>query len=293
MSKSRVALLGLGIMGTGMAGRLLGAGFPLAIYNRSKEKTQPFAKDGAAIANTPREAAAGANIIISMVADDVASRSVWLGENGALAGATANTVLIEASTLTVGWIKELAAAAAKHNCELLDAPVTGTKPHAAAGELVFLVGGSEKAVEIARPVLSVLGREINHLGPTGSGSMMKLINNFVCGVQAASMAEAVSMIQASGLNREKAVSILSNGAPGSPLVKAVVTRTSTKDPTVNFTLRLMAKDVGYAISEGAHENIDLQTAAGALTVLKKAIAAGYGERDFSAVLESNASVRTQ
>ena len=100
-----------------------------------------------------------------MVADDVASRGVWLGDNGALAGATRGAVLIECSTLTVGWIKELAAAAGQRGCELLDAPVTGTKPHAASGELSFLVGGSDAALAAAQPVLAVLGREIIHLGP--------------------------------------------------------------------------------------------------------------------------------
>src|SRR5437879_5900806 len=146
MSKPRVALLGLGIMGSGMAGRLLGTDFPLSIYNRSREKTKPFADAGAYLASSPREAAARAGIVISMVADDVASRRVWLGEDGALAGALPGTVLIESSTLTLGWIKELASTAAQRGCDLLDAPVTGSKPHAESGELLFLVGGSEKAL---------------------------------------------------------------------------------------------------------------------------------------------------
>jgi len=131
-------------MGSGMAGRLLSANFPLSIYNRSREKAKPLADAGAYLAGSPREAAARAEIVISMVADDVASRGVWLGESGALLDAAPSTVLIESSTLTVGWIKELAAAAAQRGCELLDAPVTGSKPHAESGQLLFLVGGSRK-----------------------------------------------------------------------------------------------------------------------------------------------------
>ena len=192
-------------MGAGMAGRLLSANFPLAVYNRNREKAKPFADAGAFLASSPREAAAQSEIVISMVADDVASRSVWLGENGALAGASSGAVLIESSTLSVSWIRELAVAAAQRGCELLDAPVTGTKPHAAAGELLFLVGGSEKALATARPVLAVLGRDVVHLGPNGSGALLKLINNFLCGVQAASLAEATSLIEAGGLDREKAL----------------------------------------------------------------------------------------
>ena len=106
MSKSRIAFLGLGIMGSGMAHRLLSAGFPLTVYNRNPERSKAFA-DSASVAASPKEAASRADIVISMVADDAASKSMWLGESGALAGAAKNSVLIESSTLSVGWIKEL------------------------------------------------------------------------------------------------------------------------------------------------------------------------------------------
>lgn len=273
-------------MGSGMAGRVLSADFPLTVYNRNREKAAPFASAGATVAGTPREAASKAEIILSMVADDVASRGVWLGENGALAGAARGSVLIECSTLSVTWIKELAAAAAQRGCELLDAPVTGTKPHAAAGELSFMIGGSEAAIATAKPVLSVLGHAIIHLGPTGSGSLMKLINNFMCGVQAASLAEAESLIAAGGINREQALAILMNGAPGSGIVKRAAERVAANDFTPNFTLRLMAKDLSYAIDEATHRGRSLQTASSALAVFKDAIAKGYGDQDFSAVVKS-------
>src|SRR5215472_5261418 len=146
MSKPSVAILGLGIMGSGMARRLLSAGFPLTIYNRNPEKCAPFAKDGATALATPREAASRSEIIISMVANDDASRDIWLGERGALAGAAANSLLVECSTLSASWIHELATKAAEHRCRFLDAPVTGTRPHAASGELTFLVGGSADVV---------------------------------------------------------------------------------------------------------------------------------------------------
>jgi 3-hydroxyisobutyrate dehydrogenase len=269
-----------------MAGRLLSSGFPLAVYNRNKEKAAALGTAGATVAGSPREAASGAEFIISMVADDVASRGVWSGQNGALAGATRGAVLIECSTLTVGWIKELASAAAKRGCELLDAPVTGTKPHAANGELSFLVGGSEVTLAAARPVLSVLGREITHLGPTGSGSLLKLINNFMCGVQAASLAEAESMIAAGGLDLEKSLAVLTHGAPGSGLVKRAAERAFANDFTPNFPLHLMAKDLGYAINQASHFGQKLTTASSALAIFKDAIAKGYGDQDFSAVIKS-------
>ncbi len=122
-----------------------------------------------------------------------------------------------------------------------------------------------------------------HLGPVGSGSLMKLINNFVCGVQAASFAEAVSMIDAGDLDRAKAVSILTGGAPGSGIVKRIADRMAADDFTPNFALRWMAKDIAYAQGDASKKGISLQTAAAALSVFQRAIAEGYGDEDFSAV----------
>jgi 3-hydroxyisobutyrate dehydrogenase len=286
MPKPRVAILGLGNMGAGMANRLLSTPFPLIVYNRNPERAAQFARAGTAVANSPREAAASADIVISMVADDDASRFVWLGEEGALSGASKSAVLIECSTLTVGWVRELAAMAEKQGCQFLDAPVTGSKTQAASGELLFLVGGSAAALEKARAVLAVLGRDVVHLGPVGSGAYLKLINNFVCGVQAASFAEAASMIRATGLDMEKAQAVLTNGAPGSPLVKTISARAAANDPTVNFSLRLMAKDLRYAIEDARRIGLSLHTAASALEVLQRAIAGGYGEKDLSAIIAS-------
>jgi 3-hydroxyisobutyrate dehydrogenase len=272
-------------MGTGMAGRVLTAGFPLAVYNRNPEKTAPFAKAGAFIARTPRDAAARADIIITMLADDNASRDVWLDkETGALAAAASGTWLVESSTASVQWIHELAAAAKQHDCELLDAPVTGSKPQAAAGELLFLVGGSAEALAAVRPVLAVMSRDILHLGPTGSGATLKLINNFLCGVQAASVAEAMALVTASGLHREKSIAMLAAGAPGSPLLKVITSRAAANDFTPNFVLRLMAKDLTYAREEGQRHGIAMSTATPAIADFQKAIAAGYGDKDFSAVI---------
>src|ERR1019366_10507071 len=137
MNKPHIAFFGLGIMGSGMARRLLINGFPLTVFNRNAEKSKSFAADGAQVAASPREAASRAEVIISMVADDNASRSLWLGENGALADANPGIVCIESSTVTVNWVRELAAAVVAKKCELLDAPVTGSKTHAASGELNF------------------------------------------------------------------------------------------------------------------------------------------------------------
>ena len=280
-----VAFLGLGVMGSGMAERLVATGASALVWNRRRERAGPIVAKGARLAASPREAAAGAEAIVSMVADDRASRAVWLGADGALAGASPGAVLIESSTISPVWCEELASAAAAKGCEFLDAPVTGSKTQAASGELRFLVGGSREALERARPVLQAMGREIVHLGPTGAGARMKLINNFVCGIQAAALAEAVALIEGVGLDSTRALSILANGAPGSPLVNAVGPRMVKPDYTVNFALALMHKDLSYSIAEAERVGVPLRTAERARELYTAAIAQGLGESDFSAVIE--------
>jgi 3-hydroxyisobutyrate dehydrogenase len=284
-SKPRVAILGLGIMGGGMAGRLLGEQFPTTVYNRSRQKAEPLAAMGAKVCASAREAAAGAEVVIAMLADDKASKNVWLGSDGALAGAAPGTILIESSTISPGWVCELAAAASARGCELLDAPVTGSKPQAAAGQLLFLVGGSDAALERVRPVLAVLSRDIVHLGPVGSGALVKLINNFVCGVQAVAIAEALALIERTSLDPAKTLAVLTEGAPGSPMVKLLCKRMTARDFSPNFPLKLMAKDLKYALDEGAARSIPLATATAAMQTMRRAIEAGLGDEDFSAVVE--------
>ena len=280
-----VAILGLGTMGAGMASNLLKAGFSLAVYNRTPAKAQALVSAGARLALTPANAAKGASIIIGMLADDAASREVWTGKDGALGGISQGTILIESSTVSPAWIAELAGLAAKHGAELLDAPVTGSRIQAETGQLTFLVGGSEKALKAATPALQSMSKQIVLLGPVGSGAEMKLINNFLCGVQVASLAEGLTWIERSGLNREQELSVLKSGAPGSPLLSTISERMVNQDYAVNFLLRLMTKDLAYAHAEAANCGVDLATAGVARGLFESAIASGFGEEDMAAVIE--------
>ncbi|HEX5689775.1 MAG TPA: NAD(P)-binding domain-containing protein, partial [Roseiflexaceae bacterium] len=158
----KVALLGLGTMGAGMADNLLKAGFPLAVYNRTRAKAAPLAAKGARVADTPREAANGADIVIGMVGDDVASRAIWLGEDGALAGAPEGAVMVECSTLSLEWVRQLAAQVAARGMAFLDSPVAGSKDAAEAGQLKLMVGGESAALERARPALEAFSQRIFH-----------------------------------------------------------------------------------------------------------------------------------
>ena len=291
MANTPIALLGLGTMGSGMAANLLKAGFPLAVYNRTRSKAEPLAASGARIADTPAEAVNGAHVILAMLSDDDASRAAWLGEHGALAAAAPGSVLIESSTVSPAWIAELGAAARSRGLDLLDAPVTGSRMQADAGQLIFLVGGPEAALATATPVLQAISKDIIHLGPAGSGATMKLINNFLCGVQIASLAEGLAWIERTGLDRDKALAILKNGAPGSPLLAGLSARMIAQDYTVNFLLRLMSKDLEYAHAAAAETGVDLRTAATARELFETAAAEGFGEQDMASVVAPHSAAK--
>jgi 3-hydroxyisobutyrate dehydrogenase len=280
---TKIAFLGLGIMGGGMAARLVAAGFDVTVYNRDPAKTKGF-QGKARIAANAADAAAGADIVFAMLSDDRASRALWL-DGGALGAARSGAVLVECSTLSLDWGRQLAAAAAAKGCSLVDAPVTGSKVQAAEGALKFLVGGAEDAVETARPAFAAMGSEVIRMGPPGSGITMKLVNNFLCGVQVASLAEALTMAERAGLDVEQARGVLMNGAPGSPLLKLIAARIAARDYTPNFFTALMAKDLGYAADEAKALGLELASATAARNRFLAAAEAGYGEQDMASVIE--------
>lgn len=282
----KVAFLGLGTMGSGMAARLLKAGFPLTVWNRGGERSERLRQQGAAVAASPRDAAANADVVIGMVADDRASRSVWTGDAGALAGLKPGAVAIECSTLSPSWVLELADLVDARDAAFLDAPVTGSKPQAASGEILFLVGGDADVLDDVREVLRPMSRDAVHMGPVASGARMKLVNNFMSAVQTVSLAEALAFSEACGLDRVAAMGVISNGAPGSPLVKTVGARMMAGDYAVNFLLSLMRKDVGYAFDEAQRHGVNLSMAAATRELFDAAIKAGLGDKDFAAVAES-------
>ncbi len=151
--------------------------------------------------------------------------------------------------------------------------------------MAFGVGGSAAALERARPVLAAMGRSVVHVGPTGSGALVKLINNFLCGVQAASLAEALVLIERAGLDSDTVTQVLANGAPGSPLVKTLLPRMTARDYAPNFHLSLMSKDLAYSLKEAERQGVHLATARAALDAFERGVTAGRGQDDFSAVIE--------
>jgi len=282
----KVTLMGLGAMGSGMAHRLLDARFDLTVFNRSPERTKRLLEAGAILAATPREATQNAEIVICIVADDIASRATWLGPDGALSNVKPGTILIESSTLTPRWVCELAAEAAKRDCDFLDAPVTGSKPQAEAGQLVFLIGGDATVLDRARPVLKAMSRDIRYFGPTSSGAKVKLLNNLLNGIQVSSFAEMLSLAERMDIDVNAAAEFISNSAPGSPIVKIALQRMIESEFTPNFSVSLMAKDLSYAIAESVSLSVDMPITNAAKKVYETAIAEGLGAKDFCSVIET-------
>ena len=283
--KPLVAVLGLGTMGSGMARRLLEAGYEAKLFNRSPERYKSFKDSGAVLCKSPAEAATGADIVISMVSDDLVSRSLWQGPQGALSTAAAGAVLVECSTLSLDWVQELENLAKARGCRFLDAPVTGSKDQAESGKLKFLVGGDAETIAAIAPVLSVMSVEIVPLGPVGSGTTLKLVNNFLCGAQIAALAEGLAVLDRHGLNQNVALAVLMKGAVGSPLLQTIMARVASDDFTPNFSVSLIEKDLSYAINEGAKVGVDLSSAEAARSRFQQANAAGLGERDIASLVK--------
>ena len=284
-AKQSVALLGLGTMGSGMAGNLIKSGFPLTVWNRTRAKAEPLAAKGAMVAESPAAAAKNAAVVISMLSDDDASRAAWLGQDGALAAMPVGSIAIECGTLSPGWISGLLTAITARNLRMVEAPVTGSRAQAEAAQLNFLVGADKETLAAVAPVLRCMSKEILHLGPAGSGTQMKLINNFLCVVQIASFAEAFAWIERTQLQRNVALDFLKRGAPGSGILSTMSQRMTERTYDVNFLLGLMAKDIRYAQGAAAQLGINLSTSTAVEELFRKAQAQGYGEKDMSAVVE--------
>jgi 3-hydroxyisobutyrate dehydrogenase len=283
----RIALVGLGAMGSGMAANWLKKGFALSVYNRSREKAEPLIAQGARVTETPRDAAAGADIVLSVVADNNASRAVWLGERGVLASAKPGAVLIESSTLTPDWVRELADKARAQGCDFLDAPLGGSKPAAAAGQLVFFVGGEAAALDRARPALEAVGAKINHLGAVGAGATWKLINNMMVAVEVSLLAEALVLAEKAGFDVNQAGDLIASAGVASPVIQTKVPRmVEQRFGDTDFALRHMLKDADYAIALGKRVGMSLALLPVAANLFRLGEAKGLGSDDLAAVVKA-------
>src|SRR5688500_14067569 len=234
----RIAFLGLGNMGAGMAARLLTAQHNVAVYNRTRAKAERLERLGARVAASPREAAHNADVIIGMTADDESSRHMWLGEAGALSAANAPDALaIECSTLSHDWVLDLARQVRARGFRYVDAPVTGLPDAAAAGTLTLLVGADPADLDAARPVFASLATRVLHFGAVGQGTVYKLMVNLLGAVQIASAAEGLALAERAGLDMKLVADAVASGQAASPQEVRYVRRFFAGDQpdTVNFS----------------------------------------------------------
>ncbi len=248
---ARVAMIGLGRMGSGMAGRLLAAGHEVVVANRTPARADALVDAGAVLAATPAEASAGAAAAIVMVSDDEASRGVWGGPDGALAGLPSGAFAIECSTVSAPRVRELARAAGEAGLRYIDAPVTGgSRKRQQPGELTLLVGADPPTSSGRSVFLEPLAEQILHFGPVGAGNAYKLIVNLIGAVQIAGVAEGLALAERAGLDLDKVVAALALGQAASPQVVRNSRRMAASDHGENvvFSGRLRRKDAAYAMA---------------------------------------------
>src|SRR5882757_4773245 len=246
---TRVAFIGLGRMGHGMAGRYLEAGFKVAVWNRSKAKAKDLIARGAQWATSPEDAAIDADAVVTMVADDEASRAVWLTRDGAAANMKAGTLAIECSTVSHQHALDMAREMNGRGLIYIDSPVTGLPDAAASGKLTLLVGADPADLERARPFLLPLSSTIRHFGAVGTGTVYKLINNLMGAIQIAGIAEGLAIAEQAGLDMELVLEALETGVAASPQVVRHSKRMAARNfAGATFTAALRHKDAAYAVA---------------------------------------------
>jgi 3-hydroxyisobutyrate dehydrogenase-like beta-hydroxyacid dehydrogenase len=283
----KVAFVGTGRMGAAMVGRITGAGFPVTIYNRTREKADTVGSEtGAQVATTAREAVAGADVVLVSLADDAAVRSTYGGPDGLVAGLTDGAVVADTSTVSPATPRALDADVRAAGGLLLDTPVSGSVPTVEQGRLTVMAGGDASALDRIRPVFGPIAARVVHLGAIGAGATMKLAVNSIVHALNVALSEALVLAERSGIDRETAYDVIAGSAAGAPFVD--YKRSAFLDPAgtpVAFALELVAKDLDLAAALAA----DAGAAGGQLAanreVVAAAIRAGFGAADLSAVAE--------
>jgi len=286
--KQRIAFLGLGNMGAAMAGRLIEAGYPVSVYNRTAAKAKPLVKRGATLAATPREAAEGASVIFAMLADDRASREVWLGRQGAMKATLAKKAwAVECSTLSHGWIKTLAKKVETRGVRFVDCPVTGIPSQAANGELTLFLGCDKQDIAVLKPVFRPISNRLIHFGPIGSANAYKLLVNLMGSIQIGALAEALVMGERAGLDLKQMAAAICLGAAASPQVvrNAAAMRDRHHDRKIVFSGTLRLKDTLYGLGLARRYGFDARLGKAAVRVLREMQEAGLGGQNESKIID--------
>jgi 3-hydroxyisobutyrate dehydrogenase-like beta-hydroxyacid dehydrogenase len=282
-----VAFLGLGIMGSRQAANLVRAGHQVTVWNRTRAKADAFAAEHrATVAATPREAAAAADVVISMVVDGAQVAEVLLAEpDGAVHGARPGAVFVDMTTIAPSQTRAIGAELAERGVRFVDAPVTGSSPKAEAGTLTIMVGGDAADIEHVRPLFEAMGSLIVHAGELGQGEMVKLISNSVAAANAATLAQALVAGRATGCDLDALIEVMANGSGGSAMLDLKARPMLERDFSTLFKLEHMLKDVRLCLEEAQAAGVPFPAAATVRDLLAAGMGRGLGEADFAAVLE--------
>jgi len=284
----KIAFLGLGIMGSRMAANLARAGHEVSVWNRTTATAEAFAAQhpSARVALTPRDAALEAEVVLTMVVDGPQVEQVLLGVDGAADRAPAGTLFIDCSTIGPSAARVIGATLGNHGFAFLDAPVTGSSPRAEDGTLTFMVGGERGEFERARPVLEAMGKVIVYAGALGQGQVVKVINNTVAAVNAATLGQALLAGAGAGADLDALVTVMAAGSGGSAMLDLKATPMRTRDYATLFKLDHMLKDVRLCLETVRSDGGEFEFGERTEAILAEASEMGYGEQDFAALIEA-------
>lgn len=277
----RIGFVGLGTMGAPMAHRLLQAGYHVTVHNRTREREEPLAALGAARAASPRAAAEGADVVITIVSDTPDVQAVVLGDTGVALGMKQGSVLVDMSTISPATTRRIATAVSEHGVSMLDAPVSGGSEGAIHGTLSIMVGGDSEALEKARPVLQQLGKTITHVGPSGAGQVAKAVNQTIIAGTYAAVAEGVALAMAANIDMDATLQALGGGAAHSWVLESRAGNMVSGHYPLGFRTRLHRKDLGIALAAARELGVSMPVTAYVEQVETSLVTRGYGDEDVS------------
>ena len=274
---SRVGVIGMGIMGAPMARNLLKAGFQVTVHNRTRSKEAELVQEGAIAASSPREAAEASEVVITMVADSPDVQQVVLGSGGVIEAAREGLTVIDMSTISPSVTREIAVELAKRGANMLDAPVSGGQWGAIQGTLAIMVGGEKATVEACMPVFQAMGQRIVHVGPSGAGQTVKLVNQILVAGTLNAVCEALVFGAKAGLDLEAAIEAVGGGAAGSWQLENLGKRIIRGDFDPGFMVKLQQKDLRLILEQGRQMHVTLPGTALVNQLYQALEAAGEGE----------------
>ncbi|HZG78866.1 MAG TPA: NAD(P)-dependent oxidoreductase, partial [Paenibacillus sp.] len=293
-----IGFIGLGTMGAPMALNLLNKGYEVVLYNRTRDRAESVAagRPAAEVVSSPKEVARESDVVITMLGDDASVEAVYYGANGIFGALRAGMTVIDCSTVSPELSRRIAADAEEHLADFLDAPVTGSKPAAESGTLLFMVGGREETLDSVRDVLAAMGRGVVHMGPSGAGSQTKLAHNAIVGINGAAVAEGLALAVKAGVDPAKFLDVVGSGGAASRFLELKRDKLLQGDYSNQFSLKFMLKDLRLASAFADELQVPTPVLSATKELFQIGEARGLGELDFSSIAQcfeewTRASVR--